>query len=256
MRARSTPPIARLQATYVNAFKVCATKDARTVALPAFGAGVKAWRPRIAAAVSLAALSEFDYSSNFDDLAVVLGSDAAMVAFTRAFEAVLGEGDGAGSRAASTASSPRRSRRSSRRARRGRTAATRGTTGTRATRGGGRRRRRAANRVNAHQLTSESRHNERGRRPCSATRPPCLGPTIRVPSTSSEAFAAASVMSAGPSGVGGLEHAPELQRVDGPSAFSWTPTHVGTYMSVGGRPKLSRSVTTTRSANPGIVFRN
>ena len=93
VRATSTPPIARLHATYLNAFKVCSTKDARTVALPALGAGVKAWRPRVAAAVSLAALSEFDYSSNFDDLAVVLGSDAAMVAFTRAFEAVLGESD-------------------------------------------------------------------------------------------------------------------------------------------------------------------
>jgi hypothetical protein len=93
VRATSTPPIARLQATYVNAFKVCATKNAKTVALPALGAGVKAWRPRICAATSLAALSEFDYSSNFDDLAVVLGSDAAMVAFTRAFEAVLGESE-------------------------------------------------------------------------------------------------------------------------------------------------------------------
>ena len=93
MRARSVPPIARLHATYVNALKVCSQKDARTVALPALGAGVKAWRPRISAAISLAALSEFDYSSNFDDLAVVLGSDAAMVAFTRAFEAVLGESE-------------------------------------------------------------------------------------------------------------------------------------------------------------------
>ena len=90
VRATSTPPIARLHATYLNAFKVCSTKDARTVALPALGAGVKAWRPRVAAAVSLGALSEFDYSSNFDDLLVVLGSDAAMVAFSRAFDAVLG----------------------------------------------------------------------------------------------------------------------------------------------------------------------
>ena len=59
----------------------------------AIRAGVKAGRPRIAAATALGALSEFDYSSNFDDLAVVLGSDAAMVAFTRAFEAALGEGN-------------------------------------------------------------------------------------------------------------------------------------------------------------------
>ena len=93
VRARSVPPIERLHATYVNALKVCSQKDARTVALPALGAGVKAWRPRIAAAVSLAALSEVDYTSNFDDLAVVLGSDAAMVAFSRAFEAVLGESE-------------------------------------------------------------------------------------------------------------------------------------------------------------------
>ena len=38
VRATSTPPIARLHATYLNAFKVCSTKDARTVALPALGA--------------------------------------------------------------------------------------------------------------------------------------------------------------------------------------------------------------------------
>ena len=37
VRATSTPPIARLHATYVNAFKVCSQKDARTVALPALG---------------------------------------------------------------------------------------------------------------------------------------------------------------------------------------------------------------------------
>lgn len=93
VRYYSAPPLLRFRATYEAALAACHDKGATTVSCPALGAGVKGWRPSISAAMALDALARDPRRDDFECIDLVLGSDAAWVAFNKSFEALIGGPD-------------------------------------------------------------------------------------------------------------------------------------------------------------------